>query len=550
MFLSPGEPSAHQDDFVRRMLPARELWPRLDYSGLPELAALPGRLNAAHYLLDQRLAEGLGQRPVLHVADATWSYAVLADRVARLAAVLVRDFGLEPGQRVLLRGANTPMMVACWFAVLKAGGVVVATMPLLRAKELSYMLGRAGVRLALCELALADELALAAAVAPEPVTLSHFTALGDALGAEADLDRRMAAAPAGFPTVDTAADDPALIAFTSGTTGHPKGTIHSHRDLAAVTECFPRHTAPVAPDDVFTGSPPLAFTFGLGALTLFPMRYGASTALVDKPTPENLLDAIRRHRVTTLYTAPTAYRTLAGLIGPAELATLKACVSAGEHLPRATWEQWHRATGIEIVDGIGATEMLHIFISAPVGRIQPGSTGRAVPGYQARVVDDDGRTAAPGTPGRLAVIGPTGCRYLDDPERQKTYVQWGWNLTGDVYRMEEDGSFWYVARGDDMIISAGYNISGPEVEGVLLDHPLVRECAVVSAPDDDRGAIVKAFVVLADPAAEGPETTRALQDFVKARIAPYKYPRAIEYRAELPKTATGKLQRFRLRDGG
>ncbi len=363
---------------------------------------------------------------------------------------------------------------------------------------------------------------------------------------------RMAKKPAGFANVATAADDVALIAFTSGTTGTPKGTMHFHRDVLATCDCFPRSTFSANADDIVCGTPPLAFTFGLGALTLFPMRFGASTVLVEQFNPETLLRTIQDYRVTACYTAPTGYRTMADMVGRFDLTSLRKCVSAGEHLPKPTAELWHQATGIKIIDGLGATEMLHIFISAADDDVRMGSTGRVIPGYQAMIVDPAGNPLPDGELGRLAVRGPTGCRYLADPERQQNYVQNGWNLTGDVYRRDAEGYYWYQARSDDMIISAGYNIAGPEVESVLLDHPKVRECAVVASPDAQRGHIVKAFVVLRDPAEAAPEaaaaTVKLLQDFVKAEIAPYKYPRAIEFVAALPRTETGKLQRFRLRE--
>ncbi|MBV8165532.1 MAG: AMP-binding protein, partial [Alphaproteobacteria bacterium] len=450
--------------------------------------------------------------------------------------------------RVLLRGPNNPMMVVCWFAVLKAGGICVTTMPLLRARELATLIDKAEISLALCDVRLGDALEEARQRSTTLRRIGYFTATGEAGRADADLDTRMARKPPGFANVATAADDTALIAFTSGTTGTPKGTMHFHRDVLAICDCFPRSHFGPDPDDVVCGSPPLAFTFGLGALTLFPMRFGASTVLVEQFAPDTLLQTIQDYRVTACYTAPTGYRAMADALERFDLRSLRKCVSAGEHLPKPTAELWHDRTGIKIIDGLGATELLHIFISAAGAEVRFGATGRAIPGYQARVVDEHGHPVPDGEPGRLAIRGPTGCRYLADPERQKGYVQHGWNLTGDVYRRDADGYYWYQARADDMIISAGYNIAGPEIESVLLDHPKVKECAVVGSPDPQRGHIVKAFVVLRDPAEAGADTVKALQDFVKSEIAPYKYPRAIEFVAALPRTETGKLQRFRLRE--
>ena len=542
---APSAPTAHADTFARDGLPPRELMPEMDFSALPELA-YPPRLNAAVELLD-RMAEGEGAlRTAIVSAGGRWTYAQLRETADRIAHVLRDDLGLVPGGRVLLRGPNNPWMAACWFAVLKAGGVAVATMPLLRTRELAYIAAKARVTLALTDHRMAADLEAAAREVPGMARVVRF---GGGEYEAGSLEAMMREKPARFDAVDTAAEDVAMIAFTSGTTGLAKGTVHFHRDILAACDCFPKHVLRASPDDVFCGSPPLAFTFGLGGLLLFPLRIGAAALLVEQPTPPNLLQAIQDHRATVLFTAPTAYRTMAGLASQFDLSSLRKCVSAGEHLPEATWEAWREATGIRIIDGIGSTEMLHIFISAPEDEIRPGSTGKAVPGYRARIVDEAGNELPPGTLGRLAVQGPTGCRYLDDPERQRAYVQDGWNLTGDAYVMDADGYFWYQARGDDMIVSAGYNIAGPEVENVLLEHPAVLECGVVGVPDPERGQVVKAFVVLRPGSgAAGPEMTKTLQDFVKQQIAPYKYPRQVEFVDSLPRTQTGKLQRFRLRE--
>ena len=534
--------SAHRDTFARDHLPPRDTWPELDFSALPALA-YPPRLNCAVELLDRMVERGHGDRTAILAPGVRWSYRELLETANRIARVLRDDLGLVPGNRVLLRAPNTPLLAACWFAVLKAGGIAVATMPLLRARELEYIVRKARVRLALTDARLAADLEQAAERAPELERVVRFGA--DEAGS---LEALMRGKPADFPNVETAADDVALIAFTSGTTGQAKGTMHFHRDVMAACDCFPPHVLRAGPDDVFCGSPPLAFTFGLGGLLLFPLRIGAAALLVEQPTPPNLLQAIQEHRATVCFTAPTAYRAMAALVKDFDLSSLRKCVSAGEALPLATWEAWREATGIRIIDGIGATEMLHIFISAAEDEIRPGSTGRAVPGYRARVVDENGEPVPPGEVGRLAVQGPTGCRYLDDADRQRAYVQGGWNYTGDAYAMDGDGYFWYQARSDDMIISAGYNIAGPEVENVLLEHPAVLECGVVGVPDDERGQVVKAFVVLHPGHAPGEETARALQEFVKSQIAPYKYPRQVEFVDALPRTLTGKLQRFRLRE--
>ncbi len=540
--------SAHLDTFARDNLPPPDQWPELVFD-LPALR-FPERMNCAHELLDRWVEQGQGDRACVIGGDGRggelrWTYAELQAQANRIANVLVNEMGVVPGNRVLLRGANTPQMAACWFAVMKAGAIAVATMPLLRAKELGQVIEKARVSHALCDAALAAELETARAQCPVLARVCVFRSEA-AEGLEALAERQSER----FDNVDTASDDCALIAFTSGTTGQPKGTMHFHRDVIAICRCWPVHCLRANADDVFIGSPPLAFTFGLGGLVLFPLSVGASTVLLEKASPDVLLPAIAKHRATVCFTAPTSYRAMAAQVAAHDLSSLRKCVSAGEALPAATRQLWKDATGIELIDGIGATELLHIFISHTEETARPGATGRPVPGYRARVVDDAGRDVPAGTVGKLAVQGPTGCRYLAD-DRQGQYVRHGWNLTGDAYLVDADGYFVYQARTDDMIISGGYNIAGPEVESALLAHPAVAECAVVGVPDEERGQLVKAFVVL-KPGAAGAEDeaalVKAMQDFVKATIAPYKYPRAIEFRASLPRTETGKLQRFRLRE--
>ncbi len=533
--------TAHLDTFARDNLPPRPQWPELVFE-LPELR-YPPRLNCAAELLDKIVTRGHGHRVAVRTCDGECTYTQLLAQANRLAHVLVREMGLKPGNRVLLRGPNNPMMAACWFAVMKAGGICVATMPLLRARELTDIVTKAEVTHALCDKRLEAELKAALPACPTLEAIKYWYD-----DAPDSLDTLAPRQPATFDNVATAADDVALIAFTSGTTGKPKGTMHFHRDVIAMCDAFPRSCLKVTRDDVFCGTPPLAFTFGLGGLLCFPMRYGASTVLVERLAPETLLETVQRFRATVLFTAPTMYRQIAGLARNYDLGSLTRCVSAGEALPDATRQLFREATGIEIIDGIGSTEMIHIFISHTPERVRRGATGYAIPGYRATVLDEDGNPCPPGVVGRLAVKGPTGCRYLADA-RQKDYVRNGWNLTGDAYARDADGYFFYQARTDDMIVSAGYNIAGPEVEGALLAHPAVAECGVVGAPDEARGTIVKAFVVLRPGFEPGDQIRKALQDHVKNTIAPYKYPRVIEFRESLPRTETGKLQRFKLRSG-
>ncbi|HEY4374111.1 MAG TPA: AMP-binding protein [Burkholderiales bacterium] len=536
------------DTFARDRLPPKSQWPEFLFP-LPGLQ-YPARLNAAAELLDRAVAEGDGNRPAIWMPvegkPVCATYAQLQNRVNRVAQVLTEDFGLKPGNRVLLRGPNNAMMAVCWLAAIKAGLIAVATMPLLRAKELKQVIDRAQITHALCSQPLWQEIANCMIPNGEHFcpTLTRVGYFDDGEGGS--IEELLSFKSGEYTAVDTAADDIAMIAFTSGTTGEPKGTVHFHRDIIAMCDCFPRSCLKATKDDIFCGTPPIAFTFGLGGMLAFPMRARASTVLVEKLNPDLLLRTIDNFKATVCFTAPTFYRQMAALAKAHKLKSLKKCVSAGEALPDATRQLFKEATGIEIIDGIGATEMMHIFISHTPETVRRGATGRAIPGYIAQVQDENGHECPPGTVGKLAVKGPTGCRYLDDP-RQVNYVKNGWNLTGDAYLMDADGYFFYQARTDDMIISAGYNIAGPEVESCLLAHEAVAECGVVGQTDADRGQVVKAYVVLKPGYYGNQAMTKTLQDYVKNAIAPYKYPRAIEYVESLPRTETGKLQRFRLR---
>jgi 2-aminobenzoate-CoA ligase len=529
--------SAHVDPFCRESLPPPQTW--------PELLPVPGieypdRLNAATRLVGD-VVERLGRdRRALVTPTEQWSYGELLDRADQVARVLVEDLGLVPGNRVLVRSPNNPWTVVVWLAVLKAGGVVVLTMPMLRKAELETLAELVRPDLAVCDARLLDEL-----VAAMP-RLRVVPVGGDTDG---DLTRASAARPTGFGDVATAAADVALLAPTSGTTGRPKVTMHTHRDVIAIGDTFSRHVLRAEPDDLFATSAPLAFTFGLGSALVFPLHVGAAAFLVEKATPGEMADLVAHHGVTVLSTAPTGYRAMLAEGRTAQLAGVRRLVSAGETLPRATWEAIHEATGLKIIDGIGSTEMLHIFLASADDDIRPGSTGRPVPGYVATTLDELGDETPPGVPGRLAVKGPTGCRYLYG-DRQTVYVQDGWNVTGDTFVRDEDGWFWYQARSDDMIVSAGYNIAGPEVEQAVLGCPEVVECAVVGLPDEQRGQRVTAFVVVRDDVERDDALAERIQQHVKATLAPYKYPRTVQFVDELPKTTTGKLQRFRLREAG
>jgi 2-aminobenzoate-CoA ligase len=524
-----------RDDFIRDRLPPPEQQPEFRFD--LDMLKYPDRLNAAVELIDRQDPSALA----LVNDQIRWTYGELADLSDRIARLLVEEEGLVPGNRVLLRGPNCGMLFASWLGVLKAGGVVVATMPMLRSGEIAIILDRAQISHAIVDARCIEDYQ---AGAKEAETVRSFLVYeGDSGSGE--LEQRLQTVTSGFAAVDTHRDDVALVAFTSGTTGRPKGCVHYHRDILASADSFAFHLLDPKPGDRWACSAPIAFTFGLGMLLIFPWRFGGTAVTIETPGPVALLEAIERHQVSILATAPTAYKAMLAALAGHDLTSIRTCVSAGEHLPESTWRAWKEATGIGIVDGIGATEMMHIFISAAGDAIRPGATGKAVPGYVATVLDDEGRPMSTGI-GRLAVKGPTGCRYFDDP-RQRDYVQGGWNVTGDTYRKDEEGYFWFVARSDDMIISAGYNIAAPEVENALYAHQAVLECAVVGIACSERGQKVKAYVVLAEGHAPGRELAEALQAHVKARIAPYKYPREVEFVASLPKTVTGKLQRFALR---
>jgi len=545
-------PSSHTDTFTRDRLPPKEQWP-VFLADLPELN-YPDTINAATELVDRHVQQGRGQRTALHGVTNidqhsgafSWTYAELQDKVNRIAQVLRQDMGLVPGNRILLRGGNSPMMAACLLASMKAGLVAVPTMPLLRAGELATIIDKAQVSAALCDNLLADELrqCMMAGHAHHAPNLRQMVEFRS--DAADGLEQRMQRHGGEFTAHPTSRDDVCLIAFTSGTTGKPKGTMHFHRDVLAMCDLFPRHILRMDENDMVCGTPPIAFTFGLGGLLAFPLRFGASTVLLEKHTPETLLRTVAQYQATQCYTAPTMYRQMATMAKDFDLSSLKHPVSAGEALPDATRQLWQQATGIVMTDGIGGTEVIHIYISSAGDQVRRGSIGQVVPGYVAQIVDEDMQPVALGTVGRLAVRGPTGCKYLDDP-RQQDYVKAGWNLPGDTFVMDADGYFSYQARNDDMIISAGYNIAGPEVESALLQHPAVAECGVVGMPDEDRGQIVQAYVVLKPGHTADVELENALQEHVKQTIAPFKYPRKVVFLDALPRTETGKLQRFKLR---
>lgn len=535
-------PTAHIDTFSRDNLPPPDQWPQLLMGGFN----YPDYLNVGVELTDRMVERGFGDNTALIGNGRRRTYKELSDWTNRLAHALVEVYGVKPGNRVLIRSANNPAMVACWLAATKAGAVVVNTMPMLRSGELAQIIDKAEITLALCDTRIKDELV---ACAKESQYLKQVVGFDGTANHDAELDRIALDKPVKFDAVKTGRDDVALLGFTSGTTGKPKATMHFHRDLLIIADGYAREVLNVQSSDVFVGSPPLAFTFGLGGLAIFPLRFGAAATLLENASPPNMIEIIENYKATVSFTAPTAYRAmLAAMEKGADLSSLRVAVSAGETLPAPVFEDWVNKTGKPMLDGIGSTEMLHIFITNRFDDMAPGSTGRPVSGYQAMVVDDDMKEVPRGTPGRLAVRGPTGCRYLAD-DRQKAYVRDGWNLTGDTFVQDEDGRFHFAARSDDMIVSAGYNIAGPEVEAALLSHEDVKECAVVSAPDPERGQIVAAYVVLCEGVTPDALEIKKLQDHVKAVIAPYKYPRAVRFLDALPKTQTGKIQRFRLREG-
>jgi 2-aminobenzoate-CoA ligase len=534
--------SAHLDTFTRDNLPAPQKWPDILLGGFD----YPEELNAGVELTDRMVARGFGDHVALIGNGRRRTYKELSDWTNRIAHALVEDFGIKPGNRILIRSANNPALVACWLAATKAGAVVVNTMPMLRAGELGKIVDKAEVSLALCDTRLMDELVNCAKTNKH---LKQVIGFDGTANHDAELDRIALSKDVTFNAVKTGRDDVALLGFTSGTTGEPKATIHFHRDLLIIADSYAKEILAVSPEDIFVGSPPLAFTFGLGGLAIFPLRFGATATLLENASPANMVEIIETYKATVSFTAPTAYRAMLGAMRQgADLSSLRVAVSAGETLPGPVFEEWMAKTGKPILDGIGSTEMLHIFISNRLGDAAPGSTGKPVGGYEAKVVGDDFKEKPRGEVGKLVVRGPTGCRYLADT-RQDSYVRNGWNITGDAFSQDDNGYFHFAARTDDMIISSGYNIAGPEVEAALLSHPDVKECAVIGVPDEERGQIVQAHVVLKDGVAPGAECAKRLQEHVKATIAPFKYPRSVTFIAALPKTQTGKIQRFRLRQG-
>lgn len=526
----------YDDSFAHDNLPSTDLQPDYIFTDLPQFQH-PEMLNCVHRLLDYHVENGSGNNICIRTFEETWTYQDLYEKANQIAHVLVDDLGLKSGNRVLIRSANNPMMVACWYAILKAGGIVVATMPLLRSKELTTIIDCAEISHALCDKELEEEIHLV-----KSPFLKQTCFYGNS-----QLENLMQSKPKSFDNYHSKSDSVALIGFTSGTTGLPKMTSHFHKDILNICECFPQYSLQPTPDDIFTGSPPIGFTFGLGGLVLFPMYFGASTFLIEKPSPDLLLKAIQEHKITTCFTAPTAWRIITTKVNEFDISSLRNCVSAGETLPLKVWQDWYDATGLKIIDGIGATEMLHIFISSNKDNMKPGATGVAITGYEAKIIDSQGNELPRNEAGRLAVRGITGCKYLNRIDKQKEYVEKGWNITGDIFRQDDDCYFWFVARGDDMIISAGYNIAAIEVESVLLTHEDILECAVVGLPDEERGMLVCSHIVLKDKSKATDAMKNRIQHWFKEVAAPYKYPRVIYFTENLPKTETGKIQRFKLK---
>lgn len=530
----------YADNFANDHLPPTELQP--DYILAHSDFQFPEHLNCVDRLLDDHIAHGRGNAVAIRTFTETWTYQDLYDKSNQIAHVLIEDLGMVSGNRVLIRAANNPMFVACWFAILKAGGIVVATMPLLREKELTVMIDSAEISHVFCDVRLMEEM-----VAVKSTFLKQVCTFDGSNEHPGQLETLMAPKSKTFKNFHTMHDSIGLIGFTSGTTGKPKMTSHFHRDILLICEAFPKYSLQPKPEDIFTGSPPLGFTFGLGGLVLFPFYYGASTFLIEKPTPELLLQAIAEHKISVCFTAPTAWRIITTLVNDFDISSLRKCVSAGETLPLKVWEDFYTTTGLQIIDGIGSTEILHIFISSHEGNMRKGATGLPVHGYEAKIIDANGNELGVNEPGRLAVRGITGCKYLNSPEKQMEYVENKWNITGDVFRQDEDGYFWFVARGDDMIISSGYNIAAIEVENVLLTHDEIAECAVVGIPNEERGMLVCAHIVLKDQANADESKAKEIQEWFKKVAAPYKYPREIHFMEVLPKTETGKIQRFKLK---
>ncbi len=536
-----SEPSAHIDQFILNGLPPKSIWPEMDYSVLPELSEYPKRMNVAGILLDNSVKKGWSTKPAIHFDGQTWNYGQLLSKANQIANILVSECGVIPGERVILRSGNHPLLIAAWFAVLKVGAIAISSMPVLRERELAYMIEKAEIQIAISDFKLRADLEAAGSKSRTIRKILYFGGGKDPL--ETQMERQLET----FKNIDTAADDPAIIGFTSGSTGTPKGTIHFHRDLIAVADTFIKHVVKIKSSDIVCGSPQIAFLYGLCAYIPDTMRFGASTVLLERGTPEKLLETIQKYRATVCFSTPSGYKLMLDHLDHYDTSSLRLCVAGGEPLAPAVFREWQHKTDVAIINGLGISELLHIFISASGKDIKPGTIGKAIPGFQVRIVNENFRDTRPGEIGQMIVKGPNGCRYLNDEDRQKRYIRDGWNLTGDLCVKDEDGYISYEARTDDMIMTAGYNVSGLEVEAVLLEHKSVREVAVVGKPDKDRGQIVKAFIELRDKNGASEKLALELQNFVKSQISAFKYPREIEFVDQLPHTATGKIQRGALR---
>ena len=515
----------------------------------PPVVTVPDRFNIADYLVDRHVREGRGGRTAILCGDEVITYAQVADRSNRVANGL-RSLGVRREERVLLLLLDTPAFVYSFFAAQKLGAVPIPTNTLLKSQDYRYMLNDSRARVAIVSAPLLPQ--LAAIPRDELPYLEHIVIDGASNGEMTGFDQLLTAAAA-LQLQDTSKDDAAFWLYSSGTTGFPKGAVHLHHDILYTVVCYAQGVLGITAADRTFSVAKLFFAYGLGNALTFPFAAGATTILWPGPaTPPNVFAQIERFKPTLFFSVPTNYGQLLAHKREGrdfDLSSIRQAVSAGEALPKALYERFKDRFGIEILDGIGSTEILHIFISNRGGRVRPGSAGELVTGYEARIVDESGVEVADGTVGNLLIKGDSTCAYYwNKHDRTKDTIEGHWIRTGDKFYRDSDGYYWYAGRADDMLKVGGIWVSPVEIENTLVEHPAVQEAGVIGRRDADNLEKPMAYVVLAAEYVPSPELARELQDFVRSKIAEYKRPRWIEFVEALPKTATGKTQRFKLRE--
>ncbi len=536
---------------IERYGPPRELWPRfgLDF---PEAREWPAKLNIAEVLVDDNLKRG--DKPAILYEDRQIKYRELQLMINKFGNAL-KVLDVKPYDRVMLRLPNIPEFIVSSLAVQKLGAVSVPTFTLLKAKELSYIASDCEAKVLITTPSLLEDVEKAKG---ELKTIRHIV-LADAKPSEVEapyiafdylMDDFKEAT--GLEPVRVDQDEVTLLLYTSGTTGPPKGCIHTHRHYLAVADCYAKNVLQAREDDVWGGPPTMAFAYGHTGLICNPLRHGATTSLVGSGRfePASMFQLIEKHGISVFYGVPTAYRTMVALKherGKYDFSSLRVCVTAGEPCPPSLYYTIKEFFGCEVLEHMGCTELFNGFISTRFGQVKPGSMGLAVPGYDVRILGDDGNEVKTGEVGHLAVAGPIGIRYWKLPEKQAESVRNGWNHTGDMAYKDEEGFFWFASRSDDIIKTAAYRVSPHEVEEALIKHGAVAEAGVIGVPDLERGQIIKAFIVLKPDHKPSSRLEEELRVFVKDQIAPYKAPKEVEFVKELPKTETGKIRRAELK---